>query len=169
MQILSIAASQVTDEYFQLPVVDSDAVYRERVYCYELYHQLRSLWVAFPYSLGGEVDKAGHPHFRGELYAKAKPDFLVHVPGEMDHNLATVEVKPATADANALRADLQKLTWFCHHAHYFRGLLLSAGEAGERSILRETLRRAVDHQVDCAVVITHYHRNIGQHAGTNPW
>jgi hypothetical protein len=25
-----------------LPVADADAMYRERVYCYELYHQLRS-------------------------------------------------------------------------------------------------------------------------------
>ena len=124
--------------------VDADAVYRERVYCYELYHHLRCCWDALPCSLGGEVDKAGHPHFRGGPYAKAKPDVLMHVSGDMDHTLATVEVKPATADTNALRADLQKLTWFCHHAQYFRGLFLIYGGAGERSLLQEKLRRAAD-------------------------
>jgi hypothetical protein len=30
VQMLSTAASQVAGEYFQLPVVDADAVYRER-------------------------------------------------------------------------------------------------------------------------------------------
>jgi hypothetical protein len=169
VELLSRAASQVTDEYFQLPVVDADAVYRERVYCYELYHQLRWLWDAFPFSRGGEVDKAGHRHFRGGPYAKAKPDFLVHVPGAMDHNLAAVEVKPGTADTNDFRVDLQKLTWFCHRAQYFKGLLLVYGEAGERSLLREKLRSAADPHVDCAVVMTLYHRHVGQHAETIPW
>jgi hypothetical protein len=102
----------------------------------------------------------GHRHFRGGPYAKAKPDFLVHVPGAMDHNLAAVEVTPATADTNDLRADLQKLTWFCQHAQYFRGLLLVYGEAGERSLLQEKLRRAADQYVDRAVVMTLYHRNV---------
>jgi hypothetical protein len=139
------------------------------VYGYELYHQLRCLWDAFRYSLGGEVDKAGHRHFRGGPYAQAKPDVLVHVPGAMDHNLAAVEVKPATADTNDLRADLQKLTWFCHHAQYFRGPLLVYGEAGERSLLRERLRRAADQHVDRAVVMMLYHRHVGQHAETIPW
>jgi hypothetical protein len=169
VEILSRAAAQVTEEYVQLPVVDADAVYRERVYCYELYHQLRCLWDALPFSLGGEVDKAGHRHFQGGPYAKAKPDFLVHVPGAMDHNLAAVEVKPATADVNDLRAELQKLTWFCHRAQYFRGLLLVYGEAGERSVLQEKLRRAADQHVDRAVVMTLYHRHVGQHAETSPW
>jgi hypothetical protein len=169
VQMLATAASQVTVEYFQLPVVDADAMYRERVYCSELYYQLRCLWKAFPFSLGGEVDKARHHHFRGGPYAKAKPDFLVHVPGEMDRNLAAVEVKPATAGIVALRKDLQKLTWFCHHAQYFRGLLLVYGEAGERSKLQEKLRSAADHQVDRAVVMTLYHRSVGQHAVTIPW
>lgn len=169
VQMLSTAASQVAGEYFQLPVVDADAVDRERVYCYELYHQLRCLWDAFAFSLGGEVDKAGHPHFRGGPYAMAKPDFLVHVPGEMHRNLAAVELKPATAGIDALHKDLQKLTWFCHHAQYFRGLLLVYGEAGESSILQEKLRSAADQQVDRAVVMSLYHRNVGQHAETIPW
>ena len=169
VQMLSVAASEITSEYFQLPIVGADAVYRERVYCYELYHQLRCLWAAFPFSLGGEVDKAGHPHFQDGPYAQAKPDFLVHVPGEMQRNLAAVEVKPATAGIDALRKDLQKLTWFCCHAQYFRGLLLVYGEAGEKSKLQEKLRSAADQQVDRAVVMTLYHRNVGQHAETIPW
>ena len=87
----------------------------------------------------------------------------------MDHNVAAVEVKPGTADTNDSRADLQQLTWCCHHAQYFRGLLLVYGEAGERSILQEKLQSAADQQVDRTVVMTLYHRNVGQHAETISW
>mgnify|MGYP006906724169 CR=1 FL=1 len=62
--IIREAVKQITDEYFQLPVCGSDSLYRERVYCYELYHQMRCIWDDFPFSLGGEVDKAGHPYYK---------------------------------------------------------------------------------------------------------
>jgi hypothetical protein len=94
--MLAASCAQIGGEYFQLPIAEADAVYRERVYCYELYHQLRRLWRDFPFSLGGEVDKEGHPHFKNGPYAGAKPDLLVHWPGNMDGNLACVEVKPGT-------------------------------------------------------------------------
>jgi len=89
------AASRISTLYFQLLVAEQeDAVYRERVYCYELYPQLRVDWNGFDFSLGGEVDKAGHPLFRAGEYAHAKPHLLVHRPGDLECNLACVEVKP---------------------------------------------------------------------------
>lgn len=128
-EILADASSRITPEYFQLPVADADSVYRERVYCYELYHQMRSGWGEFGFSLGGEVDKNGHPHFEDGPYANAKPDFLVHQPGNMEHNLVCVEVKPLNRPAGFI-ADLRKLTWFCHGAAYHRGIFLVYGAAG---------------------------------------
>src|SRR5271166_4608826 len=113
-----------TAEYFQLPVADADSVYRERVYCYELYHQLRVSWGDFPFSLGGEVDKIGHPHFRNGPYAMSKPDLLIHEPGSMERNLACMEVKPNGRPNAELRNDLRKLTWFCRNARYHRGIFL---------------------------------------------
>jgi hypothetical protein len=59
VELLSRAASQVTDEYFQLPVVDADAVYRERVYCYELYHARRGDARPGPFSVRRDV-LSGH-------------------------------------------------------------------------------------------------------------
>lgn len=125
---LICSSSQVSQNYFQLPVanaLDEEAKYRERVYCYELYHQWRSHWTdSFRYSLGGEIDKSGHPLIR----SGAKPDFLVHVPGEMD-NLLIVEIKPANAAVARMVDDLKKLTKFCrqdargnsanYHSAYF--------------------------------------------------
>jgi hypothetical protein len=55
-ELLTAASVRIGPEYFQLPVADADAVYRKRVYCYELYHQLRCLPEGFPFSLGGEID-----------------------------------------------------------------------------------------------------------------
>ena len=40
-QILEQATAAIASEYFRLPVWNADPVYRERVYCYELYHQMR--------------------------------------------------------------------------------------------------------------------------------
>lgn len=112
--------------YFQLPVAGSDdLMYRERVYCYELYHQLRyALGDDFPYKLYGEVDKAKHPIIRN---AK-KPDFIVHKPGNMS-NLAVIEVKPVTVKnrIEKLREDFMKLKWFISNANYYRAIMLIYG------------------------------------------
>lgn len=104
------ATEDVGPEYFQLPVAGQrDAIYRERVYCYELYHQWRCRWrEGFAYTLGGEIDKSGHPLIRGS----SKPDFLVHVPGNMGNNLLVVEVKPAMSSRGKMASDLVKLCRF---------------------------------------------------------
>jgi hypothetical protein len=86
------AAEKIEPHYFQLPVAEGEEPkYRERVYCYELYHQLRCILgdnFQFQYKLNGEVDKRGHPIFR----KAKKPDFIVHSPGDMKHNLVVIEV-----------------------------------------------------------------------------
>ncbi len=113
------AAAEVASEYFQLPVAGAEEPeYRERVYCYELYHRWRCHWRnAFPYSLSGEVDKQGHRLIRGE----DKPDFLVHVPGQMC-NLLVVEVKPKNAAPARMGDDLRKLTRFRRNLRDRHGL-----------------------------------------------
>jgi hypothetical protein len=102
-------SAEVGETYMQLPVADKEEPeYRERVYCYELYHRWRSRWIEkVGYSLAGEIDKRKHPIIRGA----PKPDFLVHVPGRMD-NLLVVEVKPANATPGDVGSDLQKLMYF---------------------------------------------------------
>ncbi len=132
--MLADACAEITGVYFQLPIADADSLYRERVYCYELYHQLRRRWDTFPYSLGGEVDKAGHPHFRRGPYARSKPDLLVHIPGDMDNNLVCVEVKPLTRPVDEFVDDIRKLIWFCENAHYYRGLFLVYGTADDNAM-----------------------------------
>lgn len=108
-QALLLASAAVPTDYFQLPVADQEEPeYRERVYCYELYHQWRLRWPqGLPYSLCGEIDKQGHPVIRGG----SKPDFLVHHPGAFS-NLLIVEVKPANIATPRIVQDMKKLTQF---------------------------------------------------------
>jgi hypothetical protein len=103
------ASAELAPAYFHLPVAGAEeAAFRERVYCYELYHLWRCHWPNdFRFALNGEVDKQKHPLISGAW----KPDFLVHVPGEMV-NLLVVEVKAGTADVKNMAEDLQKLTSF---------------------------------------------------------
>ena len=79
-EILQQATAAICREYSLLPIHGADPVHRERVYCYELYHQMRLRWSApssCPYRLNGEIDKGGHPYFRNDR-GKPKPDPLVH-------------------------------------------------------------------------------------------
>jgi hypothetical protein len=164
-EMLTTAMARITEDYFQLPVADADAVYRERVYCYELYHQLRCLWHDFPFRLGGEVDKSGHPHFEDGPYSLAKPDLLVHVPRDMGNNLAAVEVKPCDRSVRAFREDLEKLTWFCQHAEYFRGVFLVYGTADRDAVQSKVVRAARSSaQVDLQSIEVFHHENAGSAA-----
>jgi hypothetical protein len=135
--LLAEASAAIDQNYFLLPVADAEGgepivQYRERVYAYELYHQLRSRWPFWPYSLGGEVDKRGHPLIRGGDLNNAKPDLLVHIPGSMENNLAVIEIKALRPIAlreeeTAIEKDVRKLIAFMENARYAAGFLLTFG------------------------------------------
>ena len=142
MSCLIKAGTKIDSHYFKLPVAGAEKpIFREQVYCYELYHQLRCiLGDDFPYKLDGEVDKAAHPILKG---AK-KPDFIVHVPGTMDRNLVVIEVKSANEKTriNGIRADLQKLRSFLDTAKYYRAIMLVYGDS--ESSLPKRVRCEID-------------------------
>lgn len=97
--------------------------YRERVYCYELYHQLRLALKSFPYSLQGEMDKDSHPIIRSK-----KPDFILHRSGTMYDNLVVMEVKSLNNTSNnQLKKDLDTLSYFLKDAQYYRVVHLIYG------------------------------------------
>lgn len=122
------AGSKMGRHYFQLAVAGKEnPIFRERVYCYELYHQLRCIMErTFPYELDGEVDKAGHPIIR----KAKKPDFIVHAPGNMERNLAVIEVKDIKVNERLedLRKDLNTLKYFLKKAAYYYGIVLVYGD-----------------------------------------
>jgi len=122
------ATARIPAHYFQLPVAEKqEPMYRERVYCYELYHQLRTLLERerslAEYMLSGEIDKQGHPIIR-----QCAPDFVLHAPGGMDHNLVVIEVKPVNASQEGIRKDIETLEYFLsEHVGYKRGIQLVYG------------------------------------------
>jgi len=131
--------------YFKLDVAGrEDSIFRERVYCYELYHQLRSvLGDYFTYKLDGEVDKRLHPEIPGDKI----PDLIVHVPGEMKRNLAVIEVKSIEGaqrnDMEELREDLKKLRLFLIEGKYHCAIMLIYGDGTRelpKAIVSEVIR-----------------------------
>jgi hypothetical protein len=134
------ATVSISPEYFQLPIVGGSAVFRERVYCYELYHQLRLLWPRDSgYRLNGEVDKRSHPYFVENDWAP-KPDFIVHAPGSND-NYLVIEVKTVDGlTTKEVLKDLHTLARFRAEAGYRRAIHLAFGSSGAATL--NLLRRA---------------------------
>ncbi|MEV0567945.1 hypothetical protein [Dactylosporangium sp. NPDC050588] len=139
-QLLDRAARRVKDPWFLLPysshgVTETQTAYRERVYCYELYHQIRVL--------SESVGKAaGSPHFvaSGELNKSGlhsviekgnhQPDLVWHVPGDPYGNAVVVEIKSLPGFVKyGPRKDLETLSAFLDAGdrRYEHGILLIYG------------------------------------------
>lgn len=161
---LTAAGSEMSDpHYFRLPVAGPEKpVFRERVYCYELYHQLRNrLEDSFPYRLCGEVDKSGNPMFEQEELKGRKPDFIVHVPGKVPMmNLVVVEVKPVDASLADIGEDIAKLQAFIERAKYPRAIMLIYGD-GKREALPDIVTSAKELIADDRILLV-WHSGPGK-------
>lgn len=128
-KFLKLATRAIESDYFNLSIDGGNPIYRERVYCYELYHQLRLLWPnGSDFFLHGEVDKAGHPKFKPEGIGRLKPDLIVHQPGRMEGNYAVIEVKSTRAKIRGFRKDIETLLLFRSLAGYIRLIYLIFGD-----------------------------------------
>lgn len=140
LHALSKATTLIAPEFFNLEVASTDAtIYRERVYCYELYHQLRqALPVGFPFTLQGEIDKQNHPIISRACGA-IKPDLLVHKPGKMRNgNLVVIEVK-SIMRVSKLEKDFKTLQCMISLKDgYFRGISLLFGINNEDAYNKAT-------------------------------
>lgn len=126
--IIEAATAGVSSAYFNLDIDGGDSKYRERVYCYELYHQMRLRWPPHTeFYLNGEVDKSAHPILQALGADRIKPDLLVHQPGYMIGNHAIIEVKSPEAKADGIRKDLCNLSLFRGRVGYERAIYLILG------------------------------------------
>ncbi len=121
--ITMIDEKYISVSMYQLP----NKRYRERVYCYELYHQLRKLLGDdYEYMLDGELDKKAHPIIEKSIGAKI-PDFVVHYRSYMEQNLVIIEVKSIKNikdNISNLEKDLDKIIEFIEEAEYNYGIML---------------------------------------------
>ena len=162
--ILGQATASIEAEYFHLPIDGGDPVYRERVYCYELYHQIRAFWPGgCEYLLNGEVDKGGHPYFQEQ--GAPKPDFIVHVPGT-DNNYAAIEVKAGAAAKKDIQKDVGTLLTF-RDLGYQRALYLVYGDHPDAA--RDRIAGAVEDPGVLGELELWVHITVGQPAIAVPF
>ena len=178
LAFFKMATAKVANEYMQLPVAGKEAPdYRERVYCYELYHCLRTVITdhRFPYTLSGEVDKTGHPYIRGNILDRVKPDFVVHAPGDMERNLVVIEVKPVVGtEKRGIRKDLRCLTAFRRIGPYRYAIYLIYGDDDQK--FAQIKAKAVslgqelgEQEIDLNLIDLYLHRRGGQQAEKQDW
>jgi hypothetical protein len=162
--LLANATAEIGAGYFRLGIDGGPSVYRERVYCYELYHQMRCRWPeAGPFVLNGEVDKAGHGLLK-ELGASGfKPDLLVHVPGTMGGNHAVIEVKPAGEVQEKAAKDLNTLAVFRTRVRYARAIYLIYGHIISDRIIEHVLDVEAKMEVRAPIELW-LHREAGEPA-----
>lgn len=131
------ATQGVKEIYFRLPIDGGTPKYRERVYCYELYHQMRCLWPEdTDFVLNGEVYKGGHPLLKRLELSRFSPDLLVHKPGSMQGNFAIIEVKRQSPDERGVKKDLDSLSRFVTRGQYKRAIYLIFGDGAESALQR---------------------------------
>jgi len=161
MENFKTAITKVDERYIKISVYKlPDNTYRERVYCYELYHQLRNLLGdAYEYILDGELDKSGHKII-AKFIGQKIPDFVVHHRGVMENNLVIIEVKPIksiTDNMTNFEKDLEKLSNFIEMAEYQYGIMLvySNGEDTLNSSITGKFREMMEYYFDKIFLVWH--------------
>jgi hypothetical protein len=136
-RLLAVATQHVGAEYYSIPRDGMDGHYRERAYCYELYHQMRLGWPCLGQQgllINGELDKSHHVLFKEASIRDAKPDFLVHSPGNREGNHTIIEVKKSDSgeakwcnDIETIAAFMKKRTPEKYLPDYRHGIFLIFG------------------------------------------
>lgn len=146
--IIRSATAAIGPLYFQLPVAGRDPALYERVYCYELYHQMRSRWPETNLFLSGEIPKRGHEVIMARIGRAAVPDFLIHEPGNMDNNHAIIEVKSSEAKPAGIMKDLTTLDEFHLRVGYQRAIYLFYGGVDVDLVQRLAAARPVEGYIE---------------------
>jgi hypothetical protein len=166
ISIFKDAVDQVPDEYFSTVYYNMQNIkgllknrgafrdsefhrHCERIFCYELYHQLRILVDDLKQRqpnfldgafLQGELQKMQIIEFNQklgleDLSAEHIPDFLVHTPGSELRQVAIIEVKATPfLNFNSLFEDIHKIAEFIERYRYEFGLFLAVNINPDRVV-----------------------------------
>ena len=128
VEMIKGSLDNVGDEYYKITTTyESSGIVRERVFCYELYHQMRLVQSArglTDVQIHGEIDKSGHIAF--DRNSGKNPDFVFHIPGMMQGNAIVVEVK-GKIEGNyqeGIDKDIVTLSKFTDNKHYYHSGVL---------------------------------------------
>jgi hypothetical protein len=125
LDLLRSSLLAIEPEYFILATTyEPSGIVRERVFCYELYHQIRLLMTTnHTLSLNGEIDKRGHLDFDPE--DRKNPDFVFHIPGTHQGNTLVIEVKGHLNSSEAeVKSDFMTLLTFVNKYRYRFGVFI---------------------------------------------
>jgi hypothetical protein len=129
IDLVKLALSQMDASYYRLLTTYNQAgIVRERIFCYELYHQIRSCMRPDHdiLSLHGEIDKGGHADFAVD--DQFNPDFVFHVPGTHEFNTLVIEVKGNLHKKGILK-DFTTLLTFTSKYQYKAGIFILFGHS----------------------------------------
>lgn len=158
LRAIALASSQISVEYFLLPIAcQNDPIKRERVYCYELYHQLRLALRDLPLTLTGEPDKRGHSDFTGK---QPNPDFILHTPGHHGNNTAVIEVECRLGKAHLIK-DLKTLKLMKEKGYHLLVLLFFAADEIPWKRLEKA---ATEVEISLSEIAVLLHRAAGKQA-----
>ena len=128
VEMIKGSLDNVGDEYYKITTTyESSGIVRERVFCYELYHQMRLVQSErglTDVQIHGEIDKSGHIAF--DRNSRKNPDFVFHIPGMMQGNAIVVEVK-GKIEGNyqeGIDKDIVTLSKFTDNKHYYHSGVL---------------------------------------------
>jgi hypothetical protein len=131
LQFISDALNNVDRKYYSIKIAthtEQSTVFRERVFCYEFYHQMRSLQEKKIFikeknnselpsiNIDAEIDKRGHDVIEEDF----NPDFVFHKRGKMK-NYAVIEVKLRLED---FKKDFQTLCCMINKYDYKCGVFI---------------------------------------------
>lgn len=120
------ALQNVRYEYFEIKQYGTENTKkRERVFCYELYHQMRNIQAQNKHlylTINGEINKAGNLVIKENF----DPDFVIHRQGSMGDNHAVIEVKTSKSKKGILK-DFETIKCMVHCYDYKIGIFLIIG------------------------------------------
>ena len=132
LQILKESITNIENEFFFFHVAGNEnPIERERVYCGELYHQIRNRIKEFPFSVNIEPDKKKHPSIE-KICGPINPDMVIHNPGIMstESNLAVIEIKRSSGNlTNGIMKDVKTINCMTTIENgYYGGILIIFGQ-----------------------------------------
>lgn len=125
IKLVKDSLESVEPNYYKLVTADGNQIVRERVFCYELYHQMRLKQTSSKdliLDIHGEIDKRGHEHFKEK--DQKNPDFIFHKTGEHKSNMLVIEVKGKLRTEKEITTDIDKLITFIDRYFYKVGIFI---------------------------------------------
>lgn len=126
LKLIENALSNIEQSYFKISTSgNSDEIIRERVFCYELYHQMRLVQKNnYEFSIHAEIDKRGNSSFETKHWKN--PDFIFHKPGENSDNIIICEVK-GKIESKGIKKDFETISTFIKKYNYKVGVFILYG------------------------------------------